>query len=32
MYDIFTKDLSGEVVSPEEPGYELHIIIKRIEL
>ena len=25
MNDIFTKDLSGELVSPEEPGYELLI-------
>ncbi len=32
MYDIFTKDRRGEVVSSEEPGYDLHIIIKRIEL
>ena len=25
MNDIFAKDLSGELVSPEEPGYELLI-------
>lgn len=25
MNDIFTKDLSGELVSPDEPGYELLI-------
>ena len=25
MNDIFAKDLSGDLVSPEEPGYELLI-------
>lgn len=25
MNDIFSKDLSGEMVSPDEPGYDLLI-------
>ena len=27
MNDIFSKDLSGEMVSPDEPGYDLLITI-----
>ena len=30
MNDIFAKDLSGEMVSPDEPGYDELITFERL--